>query len=287
MMIALGRYSGLLAVAASLAACTTTPAIAGPPVSPRPGSYPLPDEFRQVCQASPVFEDTFFHNDVGAWTVITRAIGPNPNKELQGYRPQNVRVGEGSVRLWATREPDGTINSGRLVSRQLFHYGCFEVVARMPAGKGMWPAIWLRTDFSKPINGEIDMMEGFGSHPGVIQSTIHHWQDGKHLGSTCTRLGGVLDTPFGVTRSCSWSPKMWNPDFTTYHRYALVWSPTGVSWYLDGTLYMQTTDFIPDRDMAIHLNLAVGGVFDGSPDDSTHYPAAMEVKSVRAWPLQR
>jgi beta-glucanase (GH16 family) len=39
--------------------------------------------------------------------------------------------------------------------------------------------------------------------------------------------------------------------------------------------------------MAIHLNLAVGGVFDGPPDQTTQFPAAMEVKSVRAWPLLR
>jgi beta-glucanase (GH16 family) len=253
---------------------------------PAAGRSAEPDEFRAVCRAQPVFEDTFFETDVSRqWAAVIRPAGPNPNKELQAYRPQNIRAGEGSLRLWATKEANGDIGSGRISSRTQFRYGCFEVVARMPAGKGLWPAIWLRTDFNQPINGEIDMMEGFGSHPGVIQSTIHHWLDGKHLGATCTRLGPVVDSAFGITRSCSWTPQVWSADFTSYHRYGMIWQPHGVTWYLDGARYLQTSDFVPDRAMAIHLNLAVGGVFDGAPDPSTHFPAAMEIKSVRAWAL--
>lgn len=253
-----------------------------------PDAKALPDEFRSACAASPQFEDTFARRDLGAnWKVVQRKAGINGNREIQSYGAQNLSLGEDGLRLSATSDAWGRISSARVYSAQTFLYGCFEVVARMPAGKGLWPAIWLRTDFMKPTNGEIDIMEGFGSHPGVIQSTLHNWANGAHMGATCARLGGAGDSLFGVKRGCAWHPLGWNMDFTAPHRYGLIWSPTGVSWYLDGQRYLETTNYIPNSPMAIHLNLAVGGVMDGDPDQSTRFPATMQIRSVRAWSLKR
>src|SRR5207248_3904433 len=56
-------------------------------------------------------------------------------------------------------------------------YGRIEVRAKLPAGRGTWPAIWtLGTNIDKagwPACGEIDIMEFVGFQPGVIHATIH------------------------------------------------------------------------------------------------------------------
>ena len=51
-----------------------------------------------------------------------------------------------------------------------FRYGKFEIKAKLPKGKGTWPAIWMlpssTTEYGGwPMSGEIDIME----HVGYLQ----------------------------------------------------------------------------------------------------------------------
>jgi beta-glucanase (GH16 family) len=57
-------------------------------------------------------------------------------------------------------------------------YGKIEVRAKLPTGKGTWPAIWMlgnsiREGSGWPQCGEIDIMENVGYNPRVIHANIH------------------------------------------------------------------------------------------------------------------
>ena len=105
------------------------------------------------------------------------------NNELQYYTrdSSNVRVKNGMLIIEARMDSLGgtAFTSTKIVSRGKgdWLYGRFEVRARLPQGKGTWPAIWmLPTDWKYggwPASGEIDIMEHVGYDPGVIHGTIH------------------------------------------------------------------------------------------------------------------
>ncbi len=246
------------------------------------------NSFVGACTATLIFAENFTDADISPrWTTIIHPAIVNGNGELQAYRRDAVAVGAQGLRITATRRGASYV-SGRIASKATFRYGCFDIVARMPAGPGLWPAIWLRTPYALPIDGEIDVMEGFGSHPGLFQSTLHHWTAGTHHGFTCTRIGDVRSSAFGLSSACGWQPRLWATDFVTApHRYGLVWTPQAVTWLIDGTPYYTLRDAVPDRAMAIQLDLAVGGVFDGNPRMATVFPAEMTIRSVTVRALRR
>src|SRR5215510_6491617 len=114
-----------------------------------------------------------------------------PNHELQYYaagRRENSRVEHGVLILEARREKTRGFadsggqryTSGRLFTRgvQTWTYGFFEIRARIPCGRGSWPAIWMLGDppgvqWRWPDVGEIDIMEHVGFDPGIVHATIH------------------------------------------------------------------------------------------------------------------
>ena len=67
--------------------------------------------------------------------------------------------------------------SARLSSKRTFKYGVFEMRARLPQGKGTWPAFWLlagpKNNWKWPDDGEIDIMEHVGYDMNNIIATIH------------------------------------------------------------------------------------------------------------------
>ena len=240
------------------------------------------------CSPTPVLAENFTAPDIAArWTVIAHPPIANGNGELQAYRADAIATGPHGLQITATRGASGYA-SGRIASKAVFRYGCFDIVARMPPGRGLWPALWLRTPYGLPIDGEIDIMEGFGSHPGLFQSTMHRWAAGMHHGFSCTRIGDLRSSVFGLSSACGWQPRLWRGDFTTGpHHYGLIWTQRSVTWLIDGIPYYTLHDAISGRAMAVQLDLAVGGVFDGSPDAATPFPAQMTVGSVKVWPLRR
>jgi beta-glucanase (GH16 family) len=247
----------------------------------------LANPFAGPCESKPIFAEDFSGpSTVAHWTIITRPAQANANRELQGYSPQAIATGPGGLRITAVKHPAG-YGSGRIASKEGFRYGCFDIAARMPSGKGLWPALWLRTPYATPIDGEIDIMEGFGSHPGLFQSTLHRWTHGVHHGFACARIGDARASAFGLAGSCRWLPRPWRGDFVTgVHHYGLIWTPQALTWLVDGTPYYTLRGAIPDQNMHIQVNLAVGGIFDGAPAASTPFPAALEVHALRVWRLR-
>ena len=106
------------------------------------------------------------------WYPEAGGIGAD-HSELQWYQPSQVRVRDGAVHLVAERATSvpGTNGGKSFVSGMLttasrfeFRYGFVQFVARVPAGRGLWPALWLLpADQSHPP--EIDVFEALGHDP--------------------------------------------------------------------------------------------------------------------------
>jgi len=189
------------------------------------------------------------------------------NNEQQYYATDGYEVKGGVLRLRAQRRSRGGMpyTSGMVSSFGSFSqtYGLFEIRARFPQGKGMWPAFWLL-----PATGkwppEIDVLEILGHEPNQVYMTTH-WRDaaGKHQSKGFSHTG---------------------PDFSDrFHTFAVEWKPGECIWYVDGVERARSTEGIPAEPMYVIANLAVGGDWPGNPDAKTLFPGVMEVDHVRVY----
>ena len=132
------------------------------------------DEFDQVGQPDPL-----------RWSYDVGGNGWG-NHELEFYtysRPENARVENGHLVIEARRESwqGAAYTSARLVTKNKGDWpeGRFEIRAKLPLGRGTWPAIWMLPtvwnlgDGKWPDNGEIDIMEHVGHNPGVVHASTH------------------------------------------------------------------------------------------------------------------
>jgi beta-glucanase (GH16 family) len=193
------------------------------------------------------------------------------NEELQAYAPENVVLRDGKLLLRAehTAHEGMAFTSGMVSSHDKFsqRYGWFETRAKLPAGKGFWPAFWLLPQ-SRKWPPEIDIVEHKGSLLNHVWLTVHRPQPN------------------------TWRPKSdgveWKtgPDFTAdFHTFAVDWRADRVVWYIDGVERHHWTGEADFGPMYILLNLAVGGQWDGPPDAQTPFPAEMQVDYVRVYQL--
>lgn len=222
--------------------------------------------------------------DQARWRFDTdRNAAGWPNHELQYYGPANAHVGKGNLVIEARREkPRGArdwggqaYTSAKLVSRRAIGYGFTEVRAKLPCGRGMWPAIWLLPSTGQwPDEGEIDIMEMVGFDPNVIHGTLH-------TGLFNHRLGTQRGAQTGVPTSC-----------TAFHRYQLDWRPHEITIGVDDHAYLRVMDDQPGgagawpftRPFQLILNLAVGGDWGGQKGiDDRALPQRMTVDYVRHW----
>jgi beta-glucanase (GH16 family) len=197
------------------------------------------------------------------------------NQELQYYTsaPANVLVGGGILKITALKESfnGSPYTSTRLVSKDkfAFTYGKVEVRAKIPAGVGTWPAIWmLGSDINTsgwPACGEIDIMEHRGSELNKLFGTLHY----------PGRFGGNADG----------STKLIANATTEFHLYSLDWSASSIKIYVDNVLLhvVANSASIPfNHDFFFILNIAMGGNF-GGPVDPALTSATMEVDYVRVY----
>lgn len=237
-----------------------------------------------------IFHDDFNGNslDTKKWTTcyFNFKVGDNScdhdQNELELYQPNNVSVSNGTLTLRAEKQtvdaPNGQTydyTSGMITTgpttgtsnntRFSFKYGYMEMRAKVPAGQGLWPAFWtLPTDLDWPP--EIDVFEILGNAPNVI-NMHYHYQNGTDNGGD--------------------NGKTWKgPNFSAgWHTYAVDWEPDAITWYVDGVERRTYTDtsHITSKPMYLLANLAVGGNWPGSPDDSTHFPALYQIDYIRVW----
>ena len=215
-------------------------------------------------------------------------IGFIRNHELQYYTdsPENAYIEDGClvIRAVPTGKEDVKYTSASLntYGKRSFLYGRIEMRAKLPYGKGIWPAFWtLGTDIRQhgwPFCGEIDIMEliGTGSKTaaeigmgdGVISGTIHYPNKKDHL-KRCELLDGKYADDF--------------------HIIGMEWTKQHILWYVDGIIYNKVDiSDLPSfhKEHYILLNIAVGGDWPGSPDESTVFPQRYIIDWVRYYKCQ-
>lgn len=197
------------------------------------------------------------------------------NNELQYYtnRTDNVTVSNGTLKIIAKKEAYSGSNytSARLLTKGKFsfQYGKVEVSAKLPAGAGSWPAIWMLGDnfttVGWPACGEIDIMEQKGVDMNRIYNTLHY---------TGRSGGGGVGTSYLI-----------NNVTTEFHKYGLIWNSTSLQFLVDDVVYYtfaNTTGLPFNQNFFLILNMAMGGNFAGNIDPSFN-TALMEVDYVRVY----
>lgn len=197
------------------------------------------------------------------------------NNESQYYtsRPENSIVQGGVLKIKLLKESYSGSNytSARLLSKGkfTFKYGKVEISAKLPAGGGTWPALWMLgsniTTAGWPACGEIDIMEHIGNALNKIHGTLHY----------PGRSGGNADGGSKIITNAT----------TAFHKYSLDWSASSIKIYVDDILVhtVANSNAIPfNHDFFFILNIAMGGDFGGTIDP-TVTNATMEVDYIRVY----
>jgi beta-glucanase (GH16 family) len=175
-------------------------------------------------------------------------------------------------------QPKG-YTSAKLVSKGkgAWQYGYMEVRAKLPQGRGTWPAIWMLPEENRfggwPKNGEIDIMEHVGYDPGRVHGTVHTEAFNHMIG---TQKGGQVQVSSFAEE---------------FHTYAVDWRADRMDFYLDGKLYFtftntggNYTEWPFDQSFYLILNIAVGGNWGGKEGvDAAIWPQQMAVDYVRVY----
>jgi len=207
------------------------------------------------------------------------------NNELQYYTKENATVEDGKLIITAKQESylGKEYTSSRLTTKYKgdFLYGRIQVRAKLPSGRGTWPAIWMMPTMSAyggwPDSGEFDIMEYVGYDPGYIHSTIH-----------TDIYNGAIGTQIGY-------PYYMDGIEDDFHTYDLIWEPGHMVTYIDdeqigefnyNAYYNQDFSYDQvypfDQQFFLILNLAIGGNWGGAQGvDTTIFPQTFEIDYVR------
>lgn len=205
------------------------------------------------------------------------------NNELEYYtdREENARVENGLLIIEALKESfdSSEYTSARIktMNKGDWKYGRIEVNAKLPSGKGTWPAIWMLPTMEGrrrwPADGEIDIMEHVGFDQGRIHGTIHTQAYNHVLG---TQKSGQ---------------KMVEDASDAFHTYTINWNADSIEWFIDNEKYFAflnenkgKEEWPFDNPFHLILNIAVGGNWGGQQGiDDSIWPQRMEVDWVRIY----
>ena len=267
-----------LAIAATITGCTQS----APEKVPAQATY----EFAPT----PSWQDEFNYTGKPDATKWSYDLGDHGwgNNELENYtdKIENAKVENGNLVITAVKEPSGRqqYSSARLVSKGKadFAYGKFEIRAKLPKGRGTWPAIWMLASGNSygnkgwPDNGEIDIME----HVGFDQDRLHGNIHTKAFNHAIKTNKGNNIVVKGLSEG--------------FHVYTCEWTPEAVTILVDGSAYFtfkkeatyQWSEWPFDKPFHLILNVAVGGNWGGQKGvDDSIFPQKMEVDYVRVYPL--
>ena len=62
-----------------------------------------------------------------------------------------------------------------------------------------------------------------------------------------------------------------------------IWFPDSVVWYIDGVQRAKHVSNVTSGLMQIVMNTAIGGLFDGNPDQTTVFPQYHRIDYVRVY----
>ncbi len=230
-----------------------------------------------------VWHDEFEEDSLNTnlWRFETGGHGWG-NAEQQYYTNsrKNGFIEDGKLIIASIKEEYNGSNytSARINSRSGWTYGRFDIKAKLPFGKGTWPAIWMLPDEwtigngNWPGVGEIDIMEHVGWDPGVVHASVHT-ENYNHKINT-QKSNKIKDTTV----------------FSDFHLYSLEWDENFIKISMDDSLYFtyeketnadwKTWPFV--QKFHLLLNTAIGGSWGGEIDDSI-FPIKFEFEYVRVY----
>ena len=238
-------------------------------------------------EAAPTWVDEFDYTGLPATNKWDYDLGGsgwgNNEKQLYTNTLNNVSVADGKLTITAKKENVNGMGytSTRLVTRGKLDvlYGRIEVRAKLPTGRGTWPAIWMlptdRVYGDWPKSGEIDIME----HVGYDQNTVH--------------FSTHSEAYYFKINTQKTSKKLIPDASTAFHDYRVDWTPYAIRGYFDNTLVFEFTnegktykEWPFDKRFHILINLAVGGDWGGAQGiDDSIFPQKFEVEHVRYYKM--
>jgi beta-glucanase (GH16 family) len=260
-----------------------------------------------IAWGKPVWSDNFSGASGAApdplnWAYDTGNSNGWGNKEIEVYcafdsnvspcdasHPNASQDGNGHLVLRAMKTHSGSWTSARIRSLKEFQYGRIEARMKLPVGAGLWPAFWMigsnygAVDW--PECGSVDFMENVFNPknssnlgPSSIRSTIH--------GPGYFGGNGIFENFF--------FPNGGRVD-DGFHVYGVIWSPNMIQFYVDdpaNVFFVRTASDIPagarwvfNNPFRLVFNLAVGGQWPGSPDESTPNPSGLLIDYVRVYKI--
>lgn len=239
----------------------------------------------QLSDYNLLWHDEFSTNKLNQdiWTREVREVGWT-NNELQSYEDStdNVFVKDGTLVLKAIKtEDNGNVSytSGKVNSQNKadFQYGKVVARAKVPKGKGLWPAIWMMPQDESfygqwPKCGEIDIMEILGDNAAKTYATIHYGAPHAEQQGTYQIENIFKDGSFA----------------TDFHDYSVEWEPGEMRFYVDDIEILVVNDWFTaeegeedkpypapfNQPFFVQMNLAVGGNWPGDPDEYTDFDNA-------------
>lgn len=197
------------------------------------------------------------------------------NSESQIYTKTNHVLKNGKL-IIQPKFVDGIFSSTRITtkSKREFQYGYVETRAKLPVGKGLWPAFWMLgsniSEIGWPKCGEIDILEYVGREPQTIFTSIH----------TADSFGNTVNTKKRIF-----------PDIEKgFHIYGMDWSKDKISFFVDNELVYtfqpaakneKTWPF--DKPFYLIINLAIGGNFGGREIDNDIIKQTFEIDYVKIY----
>ena len=261
----------------AISSCSGASTPCGPPIEKSSGG-------QWDCTFADDFDGTTLNP--AKWQAVSTATTGFTQASHECYidDPAHVRVAGGLVTLTATKLPSpgacGQLTtpyfSGMISSKDRFAqtYGRFEVRAKLPAGTGFQPALWM---YPQELaygdrSGEIDIAESFGA-PDTVSPHIH--------------LHDAAGTDHPQGTDCHVANASGG-----FHTYAVEWLPDEFRFLYDGKPCMTIRNWRPtpplvapqpfDRPFFILLQAGLG-YGPNAPGAATPFPGSLQIDYVRAW----
>jgi glycosyl hydrolase family 16 len=199
------------------------------------------------------------------WESQTGCTNFGNSDEYQWYTPSQDQVSDGSLHVVAQQAPtEGTTSGGSpkeysyrsgLVTTfpgYQFQYGYIQIVAQLPAAKGLWTALWLAAA-NKKWPPEIDILEHWDNSGNYYQ---YYHPAGAPREDTFEKLGDLSGT---------------------WHTYGVNWTPSKITWFIDGRPVFVTGRNVPQQPMYFLANVSVYEL------QSLQTPSSLLIKSVTVW----
>ena len=197
------------------------------------------------------------------------------NNEKQIYTTNNHQLKKGMLIIQAKKEGE-IYTSTRITTKakKEFQYGRMEVRAKLPLGKGIWPAFWMLGSNSSSVGwpqcGEIDILEYVGKEPHMVYTSLHtNDSHGNTINSKKTKIPTIEEG---------------------FHIYAIDWSKDKIEFFVDNnSVYTFQPEVKNENTWPYNqpfyfiINMAIGGNFGGPAIDDAIFPQQFIIDYVKVY----